>query len=98
MKSLFEKMIGVKIPCGYGWDGEGIVRIGAKRDIRRERQGYGIIIGDEKFRRKGGMNISTRAMIDVVNRDTGETIHLYSRPAHSPRPRSASASWNRKES
>lgn len=33
MKSLFEKMIGVKIPCGYGWDEEGIVRIGAKRDI-----------------------------------------------------------------
>ena len=29
----FEKMIGVKIPCDYGWDNEGIVRIGAKRDI-----------------------------------------------------------------
>ena len=26
MKSLFEKMIGVKIPCGYGWDGEGTIR------------------------------------------------------------------------
>jgi len=24
------------------------------------------------------MNMSTRAMIDVVNRDTGETIRLYS--------------------
>lgn len=33
MKSLFEKMIGVKIPCDYGWDDEGIVRIGAKRNI-----------------------------------------------------------------
>ena len=33
MKSLFEKMIGIKIPCGYRWDDEGIVRIGAKRDI-----------------------------------------------------------------
>lgn len=26
-------MIGVKIPCDYGWDDEGIVRIGAKRNI-----------------------------------------------------------------
>lgn len=33
MKSLFEKMIGVKIPCDYGWDDDGIVRIGAKLDI-----------------------------------------------------------------
>lgn len=33
MKSLFEKMIGVKVPCDYGWDAEGIVRIGSKRDI-----------------------------------------------------------------
>ncbi len=33
MKSLFEKMIGVKIPCDYTWGDEGIVRIGSKRDI-----------------------------------------------------------------
>ena len=33
MKSLFEKMIGVKVPCDYGWDDEGVVRIGAKRDV-----------------------------------------------------------------
>ena len=33
MKSLFEKMIGVKVPCDYGWEDEGIVRIGARRDI-----------------------------------------------------------------
>ena len=33
MKSLFEKMIGVKIPCDYGWNDDGIVRIGAKLDI-----------------------------------------------------------------
>ena len=33
MKSLFEKMIGVKVPCDYGWDDDGIVRIGAKCDI-----------------------------------------------------------------
>ena len=26
-------MIGVNIPCDYGWDDEGIVRVGAKRDI-----------------------------------------------------------------
>lgn len=29
----FEKMIGVKVPCNYAWDDEGIVRIGAGRDI-----------------------------------------------------------------
>ena len=33
MKSLFEKMIGIKVPCDYGWDDEGIVRMGANRDI-----------------------------------------------------------------
>ena len=33
MKSLFEKMIGVRVPCDYTWDDEGIVRIGAQRDI-----------------------------------------------------------------
>ena len=33
MKSLFKKMIGVKVPCDYTWDDEGIVRIGAQRDI-----------------------------------------------------------------
>ena len=33
MMSLFEKMIGVRIPCDYAWDDEGIVRIGAGRDV-----------------------------------------------------------------
>ena len=33
MKSIFEQMIGVKIPCDYGWGDEGIVRIGAKHDV-----------------------------------------------------------------
>ena len=33
MKTLFEKMIGIKVPCDYRWDDDGIVRIGAKRDI-----------------------------------------------------------------
>ena len=33
MKTLFEKMIGVKVPCDYAWDDDGIVRIGAGRDI-----------------------------------------------------------------
>ena len=33
MKSLFEQMIGVKIPCDYAWNGEGIVRVGVRRDI-----------------------------------------------------------------
>ena len=33
MKSLFEQMIGVKVPCDYTWDDKGIVRIGARRDI-----------------------------------------------------------------
>lgn len=29
IKSLFEKMIGVKVSCDYGWDDAGIVRIGS---------------------------------------------------------------------
>ena len=33
MKSHFEKMIGIKVPCDYAWNDDGIVRIGAKRDI-----------------------------------------------------------------
>lgn len=33
MKSLFEKMIGIRVPCDYGWNDEGIVRIGSQRDI-----------------------------------------------------------------
>ena len=33
MMSLFEKMIGVRIPCDYAWDDEGIVRIGAGRNV-----------------------------------------------------------------
>ena len=33
MKTLFEKMIGIKVPCDSGWDDEGIVRTGARRDI-----------------------------------------------------------------
>ena len=33
MKSLFEQMIGVKVTCDYTWNDEGIVRIGAGRDI-----------------------------------------------------------------
>lgn len=33
MKSFFEKMIGVRVPCDYTWDDEGIVRMGAQRDI-----------------------------------------------------------------
>lgn len=33
MKSLFEQMIGVKVACDYTWNDDGIVRIGAKRDI-----------------------------------------------------------------
>ena len=33
MKTLFEKMIGIKVPCDYRWNDDGIVRIGAKRDI-----------------------------------------------------------------
>ena len=32
-KSLFEQMIGVKLPCDYAWDDKGIVRVGARRDI-----------------------------------------------------------------
>ena len=33
MKSLFEKMIGVRVPCDYTWDDEGVVRMGVQRDI-----------------------------------------------------------------
>jgi len=33
MKTLFEKMIDIKVPCDYRWDDDGIVRIGAKLDI-----------------------------------------------------------------
>ena len=33
VKSLFEKMIGVKVSCDYAWDDEGIVRMGQRRDI-----------------------------------------------------------------
>lgn len=33
MMSLFEKMIGVRIPCDYAWDDEGIVRIGVGHNI-----------------------------------------------------------------
>ena len=33
MISLFEQMIGVKVPCDYAWDDEGIVRIGSGRDV-----------------------------------------------------------------
>ena len=33
MKTLFEKMIGVKVPCDYARDDEGIVHIGERRDI-----------------------------------------------------------------
>ena len=33
MKTIFEMMIGVKVLCDYAWDDEGIVRIGAGRDI-----------------------------------------------------------------
>ena len=33
VKSLFEQMIGVRVSCDYAWDDEGIVRIGAGRDI-----------------------------------------------------------------
>ncbi len=33
MKSLFEQMIGVKVSCDYTWNDDGIVRIGAGRDI-----------------------------------------------------------------
>jgi len=32
-KSLFEKMIGVKVPCDYAWDSKGVVRIGPEHDI-----------------------------------------------------------------
>jgi len=31
--TVFEKMIGVKVPCDYAWDDEGIVRIGSGRDV-----------------------------------------------------------------
>ena len=33
MNSLFEKMIGIKVPCDYEWNDEGIVCIGARRDV-----------------------------------------------------------------
>ena len=33
MKTIFEMMIGVKVPCDYAWDDEGIVRIGVGRNI-----------------------------------------------------------------
>lgn len=33
MKTLFEQMIGIRVACDYTWNDDGIVRIGAKRDI-----------------------------------------------------------------
>ena len=39
MKYLFEKMIGVKVPCDCGWDDGGIVRVGAKSDIAAHTAG-----------------------------------------------------------
>ena len=34
MKSLFEEMIGIAVPGDYAGSDEGIVRIGARRDLR----------------------------------------------------------------
>lgn len=33
MKSLFEKMIGVKVACDYTWNDDDIVHVGARGDI-----------------------------------------------------------------
>ena len=33
MKTFFEQMIGVRVVCEYTWNDDGIVRIGAKRDV-----------------------------------------------------------------
>lgn len=69
VKSLFEKMIGVKVPCDYGWDDGGIIRIGSKKDIAAyavgDFKGKCIII----LHGNGETAVSEKDLFDELNKN-----------------------------
>ena len=87
MKSIFEKMIGVRVSCDYAWDDEGIMHIGERRDVVAyaggDFKGKCIIF----LHGNGETAISEKYLFDQLN-ERDESANLEAKALSTDKPRS----------